>query len=217
MNAKIKICGLTKQEEFQLAVDLKLDFIGIVFYRPSPRFISPKKITKLLNGLEKKLKIIAVVVNASNIDIEEILDNVPLYGIQMHGNETIQRIIDVKKRTNLPIIKAFSIDNKNDILHAKKYQNVADMLLFDSRPNKESNLPGGNAKLFDWNLLNGEKWEKPWFLSGGLDINNINYAQKNTKAQYFDVSSGVEIKKGEKDLNLMKRFTNKVREFEYVK
>ncbi|MAR78817.1 MAG: phosphoribosylanthranilate isomerase [Rhodospirillaceae bacterium] len=217
MDIKIKICGLRKEKEFELASSLNLDFVGIVFYKCSPRFIPPKNLPELLNGIDKKLKIIAVVVNPSNADIDKILENVTLYGIQMHGNETVERIIDVKKRTNLSIIKAIPINNNNDILYAKKFEDAADMLLFDSKPNKESNLPGGNAKLFDWNLLNGEKWKKPWFLSGGLDINNINNAIKDTNAKYFDVSSGVEIKKGEKDLDLMRIFTDKIRKFENVK
>ncbi|MBL42859.1 MAG: phosphoribosylanthranilate isomerase [Rhodospirillaceae bacterium] len=216
MNKKIKICGLTKKREFDLAISLSLDFVGIVFHKPSIRYIKPEKISVILNQLEIKLKLIAVVVNPSDKDLENILNNIPLFGIQMHGNETVERIKEVKKRTNLQIIKAIPIGDKRDINFAKKFEDVSDMLLFDSKPGINSKSPGGNAKAFDWNLLIEQEWEKPWFLSGGLDINNINNALNITKADYCDVSSGVEVVKGKKDLNLMKIFTKKVREFNNV-
>ncbi len=216
MYKKIKICGLTKKREFDLAISLNIDFVGIVFHKPSIRFISPDKVSAIIETLDSELKLVAVVVDASDTDLEKIINNITLFGIQMHGNETIERVTEVKKRTNLQIIKAIPISDKEDILKAKRFEGAADMLLFDSKPNIDSKSPGGNAKSFDWTLLNGEEWEKPWFLSGGLDINNINNALSITKAEYCDVSSGVEITKGKKDLNLMKNFTKKVRELRNV-
>ncbi|PPR80034.1 MAG: N-(5'-phosphoribosyl)anthranilate isomerase [Alphaproteobacteria bacterium MarineAlpha2_Bin1] len=213
MHKKIKICGLTKKREFDLAVSLSIDFVGIVFHKPSIRYIKPVKIRKIINEFHNELKFIAVVVDPSDADLENIINNIPLFGIQLHGNETLERVRQVKKKTNLSIIKAIPIDNTRDILLAKEYEDAADMLLFDSKPGINSKSPGGNAKTFDWNLLIGQYWEKPWFLSGGLDINNINNALSITKAEYCDVSSGVEVLKGKKDLQLMKTFTEKVREF----
>ena len=217
MSIKIKICGLRKRIEFETLCELNLDYAGLVFYSKSLRYISPQLAKDTTKNLDKKLKLIGVLVDPSDYFLEEILDKVELYGIQLHGNETVTRVREIKKRTNLSIIKAISVLNEDDIFKAEKYEDVADMLLFDSKPDKNSRSPGGNAKSFDWSLLKKRNWSKPWFLSGGLRINNIKNALEKTNTNFLDISSGVEKIKGVKDITLIKNFIQEVKEFKHAK
>jgi len=131
-----------------------------------------------------------------------------LHMIQLHGSETPERVVAVRKLTGLPIIKAVGVSVRQDISAARLYESVADFLLLDAKP-PTGGLPGGNAAVFDWSLLQRVSFAKPWLLAGGLDEANIEAAAATTGARILDVSSGVEDAQGHKSPAKITAFLNK--------
>jgi len=117
----------------------------------------------------------------------------------LHGNEDKNYISEIKKKNSIKIIKNISVNSKEDLLKIEKYPN-ADFLLFDYKPTEEE-LPGGNAKRFSWDLVKDIKTYKPWFLSGGININNINEIKNYAIPYGIDISSGVEASLGKKSIS----------------
>ena len=203
---KIKVCGLKNPSEVSCAADYGAKWYGMIFEKDSPRFISYKQAEVLLNSTPDCIKPIAVTVNPSNAKVQD-LNELGFKYIQLHGNESIDFCISIKKKFNLKIIKAISVRSLQDIEYANSYKNTVDWILFDY---KDDLLAGGTGKSFDWSLLNKSSLNFNWILSGGLDYNNIELALKSTKATAVDVSSGVEVKKGIKSTELIKEFCNKI-------
>ena len=203
---KIKVCGLKHPFEVRCAADYGATWYGMIFEKDSPRFISYKKAEVLLNSTPDCIKPIAVTVNPTNSKIQD-LNKLGFKYIQLHGDESINFCISLKKKFNLKIIKAISVRSLNDLKYANSYTNTVDWILFDY---KDDLLAGGTGKSFDWRLLNKSSLNFNWILSGGLDYNNIELALKSTSASAVDVSSGVEGKKGIKSIELIKEFCNKI-------
>ena len=203
---KIKVCGLKHPFEVRCAADYGATWYGMIFEKDSPRFISYKKAEVLLNSTPDCIKPIAVTVNPTNSKIQD-LNKLGFKYIQLHGDESINFCISLKKKFNLKIIKAISVRSLNDLKYANSYTNTVDWILFDY---KDDLLAGGTGKSFDWRLLNKSSLNFNWILSGGLDYNNIELALKSTRATAVDVSSGVEVKKGIKSIELIKEFCNKI-------
>jgi phosphoribosylanthranilate isomerase len=130
----------------------------------------------------------------------------------LHGNETPERVSQVKQRYGLPVMKAFSIRENSDFDVVAPYQGIADRFLFDAKAPKGSELPGGNGVSFDWNLLNARPDLGNYMLSGGLNAENINVALAKTGSFAIDISSGVESEPGKKDIKLIDAFFAAVRE-----
>ena len=204
MKIYTKICGLKKIKDVSTACSAGADFIGFVFYEKSIRYIQPKLAAKLSENINTKK--IAVLVNPSNALLKSIISIVPIDGIQLHGTESPERVYEIKKKTNLITIKGISIKDEKDVLNSHIYENAADMLLFDAKPPSKDSLPGGNAVSFDWKLLSNDHWNCPWFLSGGINSENVENAISISNAQFVDVSSGVEQNFGEKDPEKIKKF-----------
>ena len=203
---KIKVCGLKHPFEVKCAADYGATWYGMIFEKDSPRFISYKKAEVLLNSTPECIKPIAVTVNPSNSKVQD-LNELGFKYIQLHGNESIDFCINLKKKFNLKIIKAISVKSLKDLKYANSYKNTVDWVLFDY---KDDLLAGGTGKSFDWSLLDKNSLNFNWILSGGLDYNNIELALKSTRATAVDVSSGVEVKKGIKSTELIKEFCNKI-------
>ena len=203
---KIKVCGLKHQSEVTCAADYGAKWYGMIFEKNSPRYINYKQAEVLLNSTPNSIEPIAVTVNPSNSKVKN-LNKLGFKYIQLHGNESINFCISLKKKFNLKIIKAISVRSLKDLEYANSYKNTVDWILFDY---KDDLLAGGTGKSFDWSLLDKSSLNFSWILSGGLDYNNIEYALKSTKATAVDVSSGVEVKKGIKSTELMKEFCNKI-------
>jgi phosphoribosylanthranilate isomerase len=207
---KIKLCGFTDKESIKFALKYEPDFMGFIFYPPSKRNINLKQAREFANINFGKTKKIAVIVNGNDVDITQIIENLKPDFLQLHGEESLDRCLEIKRRFSLPIIKSIAIfeDLKiSKILEkVRQYQNIADFLLFDSKTKEK----GGSGKVFDWEILKKLNLKKDYFLSGGLDINNIAEAKKISGAKIFDLSSGIEEKKGVKSLekikNLMELF-----------
>ncbi|MEX0301720.1 MAG: phosphoribosylanthranilate isomerase, partial [Leisingera sp.] len=151
---------------------------------------------------------VALVVNATDAELDAITGAVPLDMLQLHGKESPERVAEVRARYGLPVMKAVGIADASDLPQIALYEQVADQLLIDAKPPKEAELPGGNGLAFDWRLLAGRKyWQKPWMLAGGLTPDNVAEAIRMTGARQVDVSSGVESAPGVKDTALIESFT----------
>ena len=196
-----KICGINSPDAMQASIDGGADFVGLVFYPPSPRSVTAVEAAELVSNLPDHITKVGLFVDMDNDGLESILTQVSLDLLQLHGTETPNRVQEVRKRTNVPVMKAVRVATEHDITGADAYTSVVDRILFDAKapPDMKGALPGGNAVTFDWHLLAGRKWNCPWMLSGGLDADNVSDAVAISGAPSVDVSSGVESSPGTKD------------------
>ena len=197
-NSKIKICGIKKIETLKCCIKNNINYFGLIFYKRSPRYVSYENALDLINySKNKNISSVGVFVNENTAYLNKMLKKLNFNFIQLHGEENNQYIKDIKKDNNIKIIKVISVNTLEDFKKIIEYPN-SDLFLFDYKPSKKE-LPGGNAKTFNWSLLRGIKIEKPWFLSGGININNINDIKNYAIPYGIDVSSGVEEKLGIKN------------------
>lgn len=206
---EVKICGLKTKDAVSQAVRCGASYIGFVFFAKSPRNISPEDTAKLLKNIPQNVKTVAVCVDPSDAELANIFAHFKPDYLQCHGEESIERIVEIKQKYDVKVIKAVAVRSSDDVAHGKNYSDVADMLLFDAKVPK-SPLPGGNGLAFDWNLLKNHEFTLPWFLSGGINSDNVTQALKTTGAKLVDVSSSVEKSPGVKDLELIKNFLSVV-------
>lgn len=192
MAPAVKICGLSTPESVAAAVDSGADYVGFVFFPPSPRCVTPARAGSLIAGVPEGVVAVALTVDADDDALAAILAEAKVGMLQLHGRESPERVARVRARFRLPVMKAVPIAAPEDVAAARAWDGVADRLLFDARPPKGATLPGGNARVFDWTLLAGHAWRSPWMLAGGLDVDNIAAAVAVTHAPAIDVSSGVE-------------------------
>ena len=136
---------------------------------------------------------VGLFVNPDDTYIEHITSVVPLDMIQLHGDETPDRVLQIKSLIKMPIIKAIPVSSAKDIQVAASYDNIVDWLLFDTKTDGQS---GGTGQAFDWSLLKNKQFQCPWMLSGGLNSKNIHQALSALKPDAVDVSSGVEESRG---------------------
>ena len=184
----------------------------LTFLRPRPDFCPPEDATTLAALLPASVPSVALTVNASDHELDAIIETLNPAYLQLHGHETPQRVAEIKRRTKKPVIKAVAMSGPDDIKLAQAHESAADLLLFDAKPPKSlpDALPGGNAIPFDWSIIAGTSWTIPWLLAGGLSVDNVAKAVKETGATFVDVSSGVEIERGLKDPDLIIEFLHVV-------
>ncbi|WP_417316972.1 phosphoribosylanthranilate isomerase [Emcibacter sp.] len=213
MSVAVKICGLSEPESLKAAIDSGADYVGFVFFPPSPRNITPAKAGELARLVPAGVKKVGVFVNPVDDLLEEVLASADLDILQLHGSESPDRVREIRQAFGKPVMKAIAVARKEDIEAAKAYESVADMLLFDAKApkNLENALPGGNGLIFDWQLIRNTDWSVPWMLSGGLEANNVSDAIATSGAEMVDVSSGVENRPGEKDINRIRAFIDATR------
>lgn len=213
MSIGVKICGLKTHQAVDTAIDAGASHFGLVFFRKSPRNIALARAAKLANASRGRIQSVALVVNSSNEQIDNIAVHVRPDMFQLHGSETPERASEIRSRTGLPVIKAISVGEKGDTDRAEAYRDAADLILFDAKPPREDGqgLPGGNGNLFDWQLLAPVKGKMQFMLSGGLTPDNVADAIRQTGAALVDVSSGVESAPGKKDPALIRRFIDAAR------
>ncbi len=205
---KVKICGLAEPETLGAALDAGADYLGFMFYEPSPRNISFETARALSRQVGARAKKVAVVVDADDAKIDLIMEALEPDYIQAHGSETPERIRALRQRTGVPVIKAIKVRTIEDIASAQRFSEAAEMVLFDAKAPEslENALPGGNGISFDWGLMGAETKRPQFMLSGGLHKDNLREAVRITKAPIIDVSSGVESSPGVKDINLIRAF-----------
>ena len=204
-----KICGIKNENTLLCCEENNVNFFGMIFYSKSPRNISFKDAAVIQKKSESlNIKGVGVFVNKNINEVEEIIKNIKLRFVQLHGSEN-EEYIQALKKNNVRIIKSISISNINDLNKIKKYKSV-DYFLFDYKALK-GELPGGNAKNFDWNILKNLETDKPWFLSGGININNIKQIRDDINPFGIDLSSGVEKELGIKDNRIINNFIGKLK------
>lgn len=195
----IKICGLSEPETLQSALEAGARYVGFVFFEKSPRNVSIETARDLALRVPAGVCKVALVVNATDAELDAITDAVPLDMLQLHGSETPERIAEIKERYGLPVMKAVGVADATDLAAIDLYSKVCDQILVDAKPPQQAELPGGNGLSFDWRLIAGRRWAVPWMLAGGLTPENVAEAVKLTGAVQVDVSSGVESAPGVKD------------------
>ena len=204
-----KICGIKNEDTLICCEDNRVDFFGMIFYPKSPRNISIKNASYLQKKSENlNINGVGVFVNKNINEIEYIIKKVNLKYVQLHGSED-EEYIKTLKRIGVKVIKSISISNINDLKNISNY-NSSDYFLFDYKPMKNE-LPGGNAKSFNWNLLKNLNTNKPWFLSGGISIKNIQEVLSDIDPFGVDLSSGVEKELGIKDNHIINNFIDKLK------
>jgi phosphoribosylanthranilate isomerase len=206
MSTKVKICGLKDEAGLAAALAGGADYVGLVFFPPSPRSLTPEAAAALAARARGRAKVVALLVDPDDALIERVVAATEPDLIQLHGEETPERVSEVRRRWGRPVMKAIKVDTVADACAARAYRGAADLVLFDARAPAESTRPGGNGAAFDWRLLLGVEHELPFVLSGGLTPDNVAAAVRATGAGIVDVSSGVERAPGDKDPELIRRF-----------
>ena len=207
MSVAAKICGLSTEAAVTTAVAGGAAYLGFVFYPPSPRAVTPTKAARLCAAVPSGIARVGLFVDTDDDTIGAVLAEVPIDILQFHGRESPDRVADARLRFARPVMKAVAIAAPEDVLAAARYEEVADMLLFDAKPPRRPDaLPGGNGLAFDWALIAGRSWRREWMLSGGLTVELLPEAVRISGAGLVDVSSGVESRPGEKDLDKISAF-----------
>ena len=197
----IKMCGLTRECDIQAVNEIKPEYIGFVFWAKSKRYLSPEKALELKKQLDENIKAVGVFVDESVEKVAELLENDIINIAQLHGHENEDYIKNLREMTDKPMIQAFRIRSESDI--EKAVRSTADMILLDAGM--------GNGNVFDWSLI--KNIQRPYFLAGGLNGENVAEAVKILKPYAVDVSSGIETD-GLKDMKKMAEFSAIVRKEE---
>lgn len=196
---RVKICGLGTAADVDACAKAGAAYVGFVFFPKSPRHLSLESAQMLALQVPVGIAKVALTVNADDAALDQLVEQVPLDMLQLHGSETAERVAEIRARFGLPVMKAVGVADEGDLHALQDYAQAADQLLIDAKPPKTSDLPGGNGLSFDWRLIAGRRWSVPWMLAGGLTPDNVAEAIKLTGAAQVDVSSGVESAPGVKD------------------
>ena len=207
----IKICGLSTPETLEAALDAGADMVGFVFFPPSPRNIDFARAMALAGIVGNRAAKVALSVDADDSLLDAVTQSLRPDILQLHGKETPTRVVEIARRYGLPVMKALGLSGPADFEVLPAYEAVADRILFDAKPPRDASRPGGNGAAFDWTLLAGRSFARPWMLSGGLTVENVAEAVRITGAPGIDVSSGVEVRPGVKDAGLIETFVARAR------
>lgn len=199
MSVRAKICGLTTPETLDAALGGGADLVGAVSFPKSPRHLELIAAAALFERARGRAKVVAVTVDADDRLLTEIALILKPDLIQLHGSETPEQAARARLLTGAGLIKALPVRTGDDLAAAAPFEPVVDWLMFDAKPPEGAALPGGVGAVFDWKLLRGRRFGKPWFLAGGLSPDNLAEAVRVTGAPAVDVSSGVESAPGVKD------------------
>ncbi len=208
MSARIAIknCGLQTAAAIDAAITSGAAYLGFILYPPSVRNISAAHAATLCQPTRDRAKSVAVMVNPTDDELAAIFAQWHPDMLQLHGDESVERVAQLNSQLRIPIIKAVGIASADDVAAAKHYDAVADHLLLDTKDAEY----GGTGKAFDWSLLGDLRLRAPWFLSGGLNADNVVEALRVTAAPMVDVSSGIESSRGVKDIAKIREFNQRV-------
>lgn len=212
MSAKTKICGLSTPETVRAALDGRAAFVGFVFFPKSPRVIAADAARRLAEPIRRQgVKVVALAVDPSDDELDAIMHGLGPDLVQLHGRESPARVREIQGRTGAGIVKVVPVAEASDLSAAAAYEPLVEHLMFETKPPKDAERPGGLGVTFDWTLMKGRRFQKPWFLAGGLDPWNVAEAIGASGAPMVDVSSGVERGPGLKDPALITAFLDAVR------
>lgn len=206
MSVLVKICGINSAESADAAVRAGADFVGLVFHPRSPRNLGLDAARVLAERMRGRVKIVALFSDPRDETLADVMAAVQPDLVQLHGSETVERVSAIVSRFGRPVIKAISVAEASDLSAAARYQEAADMLLFDAKPPGDATHEGGHGAAFDWQLLRGRIFARPWLLAGGLNARNVARAVQISGALGVDVSSGVESAPGVKDAQMIRDF-----------
>lgn len=210
MSAKIKICGVTQPAHIEALNACNVELVGFNFFKPSPRYVTQDSGAQLAALCQPQMERVALLVDPTDDEVDMALAAVSPHRLQLHGSETPARVAEIKRRSHCAIIKALPVADTQDLEKAGEYD-AAEWFLFDAKPPKDADLPGGNGAAFDWTLLADYDHTRPFLLAGGLDAANVADALQISGAPMVDIASGVESAPGEKDRHLIEQFVQAVR------
>lgn len=207
---RIKICGLTRNEDVRAAIGAGADAIGFVFYAKSPRYVAPDAAARLMTLIPPFVTTVGLFVNATLQEVQQVLAQAPVSLLQFHGDETPECCAVIARAVNRPFIRALRVSPDMagaDLLkYAQDYRDAAGLLL-----DTFVDGYGGGGKVFDWSLIPKELAPQV-VLSGGLSVQNATEAVVRVRPYAVDVSSGVELSKGIKDADKIRAFIGAVRQ-----
>jgi phosphoribosylanthranilate isomerase len=207
MGVLVKICGITGIEAADAALDSRADFAGLNFYKKSPRNLGLGVGAQLADRFRgTDVRTVAVVADATDDELLQINEIVRPDFLQLHGAETAARASAIRARFGKPVIRAVAVAGAEDFAAIAAYEEVADMFLFDAKAPTGADRPGGHGAAFDWQLLRGRSFSRPWLLAGGLDPGNVARAIRASGAPGVDTASGVESARGVKSPELIRAF-----------
>ncbi len=215
MSLAVKICGLSNVATLEAALDAGADMVGFVFFTASPRHVGLGKAAELAQAAKKRALKVALTVDADDATLENIVEALRPDIFQLHGQETVARVRDIKQKFGLQVMKAIPVETASDLAPLPGFAAAADRILFDARAPKGATRPGGLGVPFNWHLLENIKLEIAFMVSGGLTASNVAEAIRVTGAGGVDVSSGVESAPGVKDVEMIREFIRAAREAEH--
>lgn len=216
MSLLVKICGLSTRETLEVALDAGAGMVGFVFFEASPRHIGLGVARELGRQVKGRALKVALTVNADDASLENCIEALQPGLLQLHGDESVARVRDIKQKFGLPVMKVLPVATAADVASLPGYAAVADRILFDARAPKDATRPGGLGVPFDWHLLENIQLRIPFMVGGGLNAANVAEAITVTRAGGVDVSSGVESAPGVKDPEMIRAFIRAAREAETV-
>ncbi len=205
-HVNVKICGVKRPEDIAAVVDAGARYVGLNFFPKSPRYVNFDQAVQLATLTPTGICKVALVVNATDAELDALTAAIPIDMLQLHGSETPVRVGEIKARYGLPVMKAVGVADASDLASLDFYSQVADQILVDTKAPKGAKLPGGNGLAFDWKLIAGRRWSVPWMLAGGLNADTVAEAIRVTGAVQVDLSSAVESSPGVKDAGLIAAF-----------
>jgi phosphoribosylanthranilate isomerase len=211
MSAGVKICGLSTTETVRAALDSGAAFVGFMFFDKSPRNVPPETAARLAAPARGRAQVTAVMVDPSDNDVDQVAAVLRPDLIQLHGRETPARAGQIAARAGAALIKVLPVSEASDLDAARDFDGLVAHLMFDTKPPKDADRPGGLGAAFDWTLLAGRRFQRPHFVAGGLDPWNVAEAIATSGAPLVDVSSGVERGAGLKDAGLISAFLDAAR------
>lgn len=207
MGVDVKICGIRDEAALRAAVNGGARYVGFVFVPGVRRYISPEAAAALAKLVPDSVQAVGLFENPGDEELLGVVRQVPLKIIQLHGHETVERVQEAHAMTGLKVMKVIHVAAAEDLEGVRAFEAVADMLLFDTKLGPKPT--GGTGKSFDWSLLKGRQFSKPWMLAGGINIGNIAEAAAQSGARIIDLSSGVEDAAGNKEPAMIKSLLEK--------
>ncbi|MGD0192977.1 MAG: phosphoribosylanthranilate isomerase [Rhizomicrobium sp.] len=216
MAVQVKICGVTSVGAADAAVRAGADFVGFVFHPASPRHLTPAQAAQLAQRLRGSVRLAVLLSDPLDEELASVVEATRPDFIQLHGREAPERVAVIRTQFGRPVIKAIPIAEASDFACVARYEPVADLLLFDAKPPAAAGREGGHGAPFDWQLLRGRSFKRPWLLAGGLNTENVARAIRTADAPGVDVSSGVETSPGIKSADLITAFIAAARSAEFA-
>jgi phosphoribosylanthranilate isomerase len=208
MTVLVKICGINSVEAANAALAARADFGGLVFFPASPRHLGFDQARHIADVLRGKVRVVSLLVNPDDALLSRVMSDIAPDMIQLHGDEPPARVAAIGQICRRPVMKALAIATAEDLRSARRYEQAADYLLFDSRPAPASERPGGVGLAFDWRLLSGIRFDRPWGIAGGLTPENVARAIDIAGPKFVDASSGVEEAPGRKSREKIAAFVS---------